>query len=221
MAPRRKYKKKRYRRRRKNNYNMAVSMRSPIPRMFKTKMRFCDHIYLDPGIGTISTQQFSCNGLYDPSEAVGNHQPYGYDQLAVLYDHYTVLGAKITVQCSPNPTATVPYIFGLYIDDNSTAASNYNTVQEIPENRWVVCHPTQTKTFSKSVSISKFLGIKDLLSNKEARGNTVGANPAEQCYFTLWCKTADETTNNPTANFIVNVEYIVVFTEPKELTGSS
>lgn len=222
MAPRRykkKGKKRSYGRRKKNSYNMALSTRSPFPRMYTTKLRYSEHITLDPGVATIATHQFSCNGLYDPNVSGGGHQPYGFDQLTPLYDHYTVIGAKIMLQFSPGTSATVPYIFGCYIDDNSSPATNYDTVQEIPENNWVVCAIDDTKTLTKKVSLKKFLGIKNLLSSKECQG-TDSSNPTEQAYFTLWTKAVDTTVNSPAVNVIVTIDYIAVWHEPKELIGS-
>lgn len=41
---------------------------------------------------------FRLNSLYDPNETGTGHQPRGYDELAAIYNSYTVLGAKWKVE---------------------------------------------------------------------------------------------------------------------------
>jgi hypothetical protein len=44
---------------------------------------------------TVGNQQtMRLNSIFDPNSAVGGHQPYGYDQLAALYNRYRVLRTR-------------------------------------------------------------------------------------------------------------------------------
>ena len=91
----------------------------------------CKHRYADQcsivytGSSGMITHSFSANGLYDPNLAVGGHQPMGFDEQMAIYDHYCVLGAKITVN---NITTLVsgaePMIWGINPSDGSGSIVN-------------------------------------------------------------------------------------------------
>ncbi len=61
------------------------------------KMRYFADVELDPGAGAMAAHIFSANGLFDPDITGVGHQPYSFDQWMAVYDHYHVVGAKISV----------------------------------------------------------------------------------------------------------------------------
>lgn len=111
----RKYKRKTYRKKRpstrvpkptntyrkiKGPFRSFVSA-DPFRPQMSVKLRFTDTTVLTSGLnGAIGDLiKFRLNSLFDPdfSAGIGQHQPYGYDQLATLYQRYKVTGALVEV----------------------------------------------------------------------------------------------------------------------------
>ena len=86
-----KQRRKRYSKKRLNIH----SFRSPVPLKMAATLLYSDQITLNPAAGTVSKHVFSANGLFDPNITGVGHQPRGFDQYMALYNHYTVIGARI------------------------------------------------------------------------------------------------------------------------------
>ena len=200
-----------------------LSSRYPLPYKQIRKLRYCDNVLINPPAILAATHVFSLNGMYDPDFThVVNHQPFLFDQMMVLYDHYTVLSAKISVTPINNST-NVPVIFGVLINDTATPPStSTTTLREQGNSRWNYAGDVNNqnrRTVSQVISISKYLGKKHLLENDDCRGSA-SANPAEQVYAHVWTGAADGISNPATFTYQITIEYIAVFTEPKELAPS-
>ncbi len=66
------------------------------PHMYVT-LRYAEPISTSVLTTAGSNQVFRLNSIFDPNAAVGGTQPYGYDQLATLYNRYRVLKTKYKV----------------------------------------------------------------------------------------------------------------------------
>jgi len=156
---------------------------------------------------------------HDPDFTGGGHQPMGFDEMIALYDHYTVVSAKITVTCFHNEN--VPMIWGIETKDNTTLSStNINYLQEKIGNRWTFMgEANKTKTLTKTVNCAKFLS-KDPMGNPEMQGSS-SANPVEGVNFLVWCGPAEAAAVDLSAKqFNVRLEYWAFFTEPHSLPNS-
>jgi hypothetical protein len=101
MRYKRRYKKRgRKRRSSARNYNTLVSVNknNPLPNNFVTKLRYHDSVPINAANGTVAGHVFRANSPYDPDYTASGHQPRYFDQIMPLYDHYQVLGSKITVK---------------------------------------------------------------------------------------------------------------------------
>jgi hypothetical protein len=63
------------------------------PHMYIT-LKYCEQVSTSVVTVAGSNQVFRLNSIFDPNAAVGGTQPYGYDQLAALYNRYRVLKAR-------------------------------------------------------------------------------------------------------------------------------
>ena len=212
----RNYKKKRtYKRKRKQ----LTLMKSPVQNKMFTKMRYYFETSFTTGVAGISyTHVVTANGLFDPDITSIGHQPRGFDQLMTLYDHYVVLGSKMTARITGNASAdVVPTNFGIAIKDSDTTSSNPNDYMEnssVTSTIWSAS--TASRQLTKSFSTKKFLGRTNVLSDPQLKGSTAG-NPTEQGYFHIFAfgQEAGSTYN-------VNgwVDYLVCLIEPKTPTQS-
>ena len=90
---RKNYRKGKYRKRK-----LISNTLSPMPCSFATKLTYSSNVSINPGAaGTPAAYVYRANGLYDPDLTGGGHQPRGYDQFTPMYNHWTVVGAKVTV----------------------------------------------------------------------------------------------------------------------------
>lgn len=215
------YKKRRYR---------PIPMH-PVPDRQIVKMKYADSVALDPGSsGNVSVHTFSCNSLYDPDVTGVGHQPKSFDEFENFYNHYTVLGSKIKVTfTSMDDSATAgSYAVGIYIDDNSTPPSTIIDLMEERKNSYKVVTAADSGKSSSIVtsklSCKKFFGMPSLIGESNYRGVmgnfAIGSSPIEQAYYQVWATALDATTDSAPIRLLVEIEYIAMLTERKELGRS-
>lgn len=200
----------------------GLSENYPLTKSFKFKTRYVDvNVAVNPGLGGVpGSYVFSLNSLFDPDISGIGHQPVGYDQMMVMYDHYTVIGARARVAATNQDTVNAQIIC-LQLKDNSTHVTNSETLLENGMNRWVLLGTegsgADTKQLSINCNLSKFFGRSVLQGDKY--NGTASSSPGDQCYLHL---TAIPITTSANAGIrcCVEIEYIAILTEPKTLQGS-
>lgn len=203
--------------------SLSQIRRYPLPLKLKRTLRYMEtSVGLNPGVaGSAADYVFSANGMYDPNITGIGHQPIGFDQYMSLYEHFTVIGAKISVVFQNTETTYLAWC-GIAVRPAATAIVDGQTTME---NGMCV-----VKAFDKAgttnsfgmltypLSIGKYMGRKSILSEDDFRG-TSGANPAEQVYFHVFAFPNNaQDIGQITAHVVI--DYIAVFTEPKEVAQS-
>ncbi len=192
------------------------------PASITRKLRYSQTVALSTTAGAItSTQVFRANDLYDPDFSGTGHQPMGFDQMMVWYNHFAVRRAKIIVNFK-NTTASPPTVC-IRVDADSSAITVVERIIElgacVQECLEVKGSYGANKQLSLSVDICKLQGVNPsaLTADANLRG-TSAASPAEVSYFhlTMWDTTA--TTGSCEADVIMEQE--AIFFEPRDLTQS-
>ncbi len=173
-------------------------------------MRYSTLINLDAGVGTTAVHVFRASSLFDPDFTGTGDQPRGLDQLMLLFDHYLVIGAKITIHGVG--LDTVGSIIGIALSDDSTSQTGLG-YQESRNRVYRVTSSQQPTTLSKTYSCKKFLGVSHPLGNKDFSG-TITTNPLENAFFHIYYFSNNVLTNPALTSFCVNIEFSVIFTEP-------
>lgn len=195
------------------------------PKRKMVRLRYVDEITMDAGAAGIQKHTFSANGMYDTDITGVGHQPHGFDQMMLAYDHYTVLGAKCTVTFIPAVTTpVVPGYFGVFVDDDSTL--NYGGAKDLLESaqgkgKIVLAGNTNDgnhKRVTRYFSAKKFFGKKYMVGAEGYRGST-SANPTEGAFFQIW-HAAIGGTDPGAVTMLVEIEFIAMLTEPKYLAQS-
>lgn len=196
----------------------------PIGLGFPKKMiithKYCENIAVTSNAGVLAKYQFSCNGMFDPNQTGTGHQPYYFDQMSALYDHYHVIGSRIKYTIVPYNTNTVPAYVGVYIDDDTTT-TNITDISVLAEQS--KCRfKTMTLNVNRPVYLNSRWSAKkafggSVLGNNSLQGTTT-ANPTEQQFYTLGIQSFGITTGS--FNVAVEVEYIAVWAEIKEVVQS-
>lgn len=191
------------------------------------RFRYAENVFLDPGAAdnTLWTYVFSANGMYDPNITGTGHQPRGFDQWNIFYDHYVVIKSKITVQFTMNDQigTNSNAMVGIMLTDDGSVPTNGTDVAESNHTRWRWIGNTEGRKASTQLSMHvkphKFLGRSKPLSDSQLKAS-FSANPTEQCYFNLFAAGYDGAENTDPIECFVVIEYTAVLIEPKDITSS-
>jgi len=196
----------------------------PVKKM--VRLKYISSVSIDPGTGSYGVHSLRANSMFDPNLSGAGHQPMGFGQQMSYYDHFTVLGSKITVrQMADNVTNATPGMFIVMLSDEPSPT--FSSVDELLESRGCNFNlksaglisgfnaqtiPTVTKTYSAR----KFFG-PDFLDDKYQ--GTAATNPDDMAYFHIYYVSVNG--NNPgAATFVYEIQYIALLTEPKNIVGS-
>lgn len=187
------------------------------------KLPYCETInYVTAGaVGAASAYVFSANGLYDPNITGTGHQPMGFDQLMLFYEHYTVTKVKATVNFQ-NTDVDDNVFVGLLLAPDATIETNASKLVEngllVQKHLLPYSNYGSACSLSISADISKINGKKDVKTEDDFRGD-VSANPVEQTYLHVFAY-APFTVNTVAVAFEVILEYEAIFTEPRKMIQS-
>lgn len=209
-----------------NSLSYPISSKTlGIPTTQVVRMRYATDVQLVLGLpGLIGYHYFRANSIYDPDYTATGHTMAGYNNMFALYNHYLVLGSKITVTWSNGAgetAADVPCRVGTFIDaDASIAATNYYELLENGKGTSKViatgnANLHQTTKTTAIYSPKKFFNIQDPKDLRESLGSQFGANPSEGAFFAVWAQPIGSYTANLTANVIIDM--VVSFGEPKTI----
>jgi len=170
--------------------------------------------------GVVATQVFAANGLYDPDITGSGHQPMGFDQLMLSYNHYTVTEARLICTFHNLVTTSSP-IVSVKVDGSATPITVVDQILEWGLNTHSTLEAKgtfgSTKVLEGKVKIARFEGVDDVLDVIDLRGS-VAANPAELTYFHVQTWDNSSTTTSILVEFVL--EFSAVFTEPRVLSES-
>jgi len=176
-------------------------------------------ISLTSTTGALATYRFNANGMYDPNTSGTGHQPLFFDQMTALYNHYTVIGSRITLTVMNQTSSGVAGTVGvIYNDDTATAYTDITGFgeQSAGRTRMIPGGANTTFVLGLKYSAKKTFG-GSILSNTSLQG-TASANPSEASYFDIGYQCTGTGTNALIVK--VHVSYIAVWSEIKDI-GSS
>lgn len=178
------------------------------------------YVALNPGAaGAISVSTFMVNSGNDPTDTTGSGQPLGWDQLAGLYERYSVIGAKIVVEAT-SADATHPIALGIHANQYQTNLTTYEHYKEQPMTQMRLMTPEQDKiVLGMKFPISKFYGHRKFLTD-ERLSSLVTANPEDKVYCHLFAQPVDQATDTGAVHCVVTMYQTIVFFAPRVLARS-
>ncbi len=196
---------------------------NPLPFKLVTRLSYHSKYTLTGGAAdAMAIQVINASSLYDPDYTGTGHQPLGFDQLMPIYDHYVVLGAKITVRFNHayrnGPYAALVGVSGGAVVTPKTTATEYIEQGGAVHANMGISQSTQV-VLNNFYSPKIHMGIPDPQSSDKLHG-TISANPVDGWFFHIWATNAvtGETVTSVVAD--VTVEYLAAFIEPQELAQS-
>lgn len=228
------YGKRNYRRKRNSRRKRRRTRRRRTTRMPKSMPfgyrkivthRYVEHLIdIDSGTGgTPASYVFSANGVYDPNITGTGHQPLGFDQMMLMYNHATVVSSKMTCKFI-NTDASYPTNVYIHLQDSSSISSDTQNIRENGRAIWGMCAAAGTTGFQKVLSMpfstAKFFGRKGGdITNDDMFRSSSSSNPTEQAYYHLTVEPPFGIDLSAT-RIEVMITYKVIWTEPHPLTAS-
>jgi len=206
-----------------NQLSMIVEPWMPLfPPRTTRRLRYSDDVSLSSSSGVVSSYVYAANDLYDPDRTGSGHQPMGFDQMMVFYNHFCVVRARIKVifksaagaagtacirqDASPTPLTSINQIleFGGLVQTTLETIGGFGANKEI----------------ELGLSVARLQGVSEsaITADSTLRGSAA-ASPTEITYFHLHLWNAAGVTC--TANVAVILEQEAVFMEPRDATLSS
>lgn len=209
-------------------------MGTGLPQKVLVKHRYVESFaVITEAIGTSARVAYVADGMTNPRLTVGGlgtvfsfnptaaHQPLYFDQYNNLYDHYTILGSKITFKIRNRSGAlSNAFSFCAHRDDNTTAiATTAQRAAEQTQGRSIVAmsgNQNESKNITLKYSAKKTFG-GSILANEALQGNDAG-NPNEGQYFVVTFTPIPEATLNIYVD--VEIEYVAIWRELREVAQS-
>ena len=142
----------------------------------------------------------------------------GFDQLMAMYQKYNVLSSKITVE--PH-NQTGPVVLGLsLVRALSTPYADYAALNENGQTVHRLIPSNYTVPFSLSLAqrTSTTFGVRDLTDEPDLAGSAA-ADPVTPLQFVVFAQDPNS-TSICTVQFVVTIEYDVLFVQPAALAQS-
>lgn len=160
------------------------------------------------------------NGMFDPEVALGGHQPYYFDQIGALYNHFTVIKSKMTVRAVPvdDPVAgaAAPLMLSLFVDDDTTSLGTTLSNRERTGAQIKMLLPGQQQSPSVVYFNAQKMFGGNVMDNDELQG-TVASDPAEEAIFFAYFSSGDPSGQ---VKVFIDIEYTAVWDELKSLPES-
>lgn len=182
------------------------------PDTLSTTLVYADSFLLASSAGTPCPYKvYNLASVYDPDAAIGGGQPTYFDQLAVIYGRYKVVGAKITATFNRGTTAAAnlgPWVCGVQTGDPTISSTSAGSLISSPNTGWkLVSQDSASQTVVATYSAKNT--FPDQMDNIQAR---VTGNPAIGWYGKVFA-TPQGVTVATDINCVVIIEYRVVFSE--------
>lgn len=229
MPRRRRYRRRRPRR--KKRYGRRKRRKQRIPRLpfgrskvVRHRMCLTDVIVTTPS-ALPAQHVFRTNSLYDPDyTSLTGPQPFWYDEMSLIYNHWTVIGFKIKITARQNSNITTALLMCLDSDSSSIgtpeavrARMEQGTCKKRIINGANQAGDTSICRMSYACAPNKFLGIPNPVGNSLVRGTNT-SNPEEEAYLKIVAYPLQ--AGVASLSLFCELEYIAVWTEPKNAAGS-
>lgn len=169
-------------------------------------------------LGYYNSFDFRGNGPYDPEAALGGGQPYGFDQLAAIYQRYRCYASKIRVKVhNLTGSSTTPYFMAVFPYATGAAPTDagwYVNAAEQPYSRYVTRNAFDSSPTLKSVmSTAKIYGVnKTMVKSDTQFQSLVSTTPSYEWFWKVsFGQISPTVTSANTFNLQIDITYYMEF----------
>lgn len=204
------------------------------PNQMRVKLRYCA-VFNAPVAATAAgaapgyAASFRANSVFDPDAAIGGSSATGFSQWSQFYQKYTVVGSKMSLRVLDQDTGTATTgtlngLYGITLRDSAAPISPPTVIALVTDSDAVHSGYDSwhaAAAISKSVTVSKYFGVENILDNNElsgSTGTTLGSNPGREIFYYMWLSQAPGTGSATQAMLCqVFITYDVIFSTPADL----
>jgi len=189
---------------------------APIASRFITKMKYSQTFSVS---GTLTTPyQFNLNSIFDPDRTGTGTQPYGHDQLEVLYNRYRVISTSYVIS-GYNPNN--PIRLCVFPSNNTSIVGSLSEACMIPRAKFIHQNPAAAQKLVKGrVYLPALIGRnKHQYMADDDYQATFGASPNELAILNIY---SAGTLDGPVSgtSLTITLEYTVELFDVKQLPAS-
>lgn len=194
------------------NVNRALT---PFAQRYITKMKYSEAYNLS-ALNAYS-QIMRINSLWDPNATGLGHQPYGFDQLAGIYNRYRVISCSYVITAY---NGTNPIRFGVLPANDTPPVSGISELCENPRAKFAIQFPGGSTQYIKGkVNMPSMTGRSKIQYMSDDRYQSeVTTNPLEVVLLYITGQTMVDSSVDIQLN--VTLDFTVEFFDPKPIDQS-
>lgn len=193
------------------------------------RFKYAQQIAIDPAATEARGYVFRASSPFQPDFTGTSgtaHQPMGWDQWTVFYNRYIVVRSKCRFSVIPTESialGTGAGIITIMVSDSSATTTTIETQIEDGKSKYKLFGTLGSNpvTVRHTYDVKKHVGIKDY---KDQAGGSYGAqfdaSPSDAWYFLCHYGCIQDAADALVQYFLVEIEYLVYFCEPKNLPQS-
>lgn len=173
-----------------------------------TRLKYVEQVSINTTANIFSDYQYRLNSLFDPNLTGTGHQPYGFDQMATMYNRYRVFKVNYTITVEPNNTNTGLMAVICNNTTNSLSGADAGYIMELPRSRYLSLKIDEPTVIRGSIYLPKLNGDPAIRYKSDDRFQAVvTTNPAEAMILHMCLAPTISTTTRVTFQFTYHAEF--------------
>lgn len=187
------------------------------------------NLYLASGVaGVLGIVYFSANDMFDPNRSGTGHQPLGFDQLMLYYNHFIVLKSHIRVKFATQEITAAyagPMHVGITLADTNSLGTGLNQVMEQPFTTSTQLTLTQTKgkgfvELEARFDARTWYNVDNPRDALATLAGSSGASPSDEVFYCIWVCDHNAADSTRDVALTVELDLLTEYYEPQELASS-
>lgn len=204
--------------RRTVNVNRSLQ---PFGQRYLCKLKYSDNFIINP-LSPVIPYQLRLNSIFDPNLTGVGHQPYGFDQLALLYNRYRVYACKWNLRFQTYTAGVNYYLCAFPSNDPPSSISNFDDIREKPRSKYVMQMSGNTPvTLRGKISLPSLTGrTKSQYMADDRYQATFTNDPQEVMLLNIFAFNAGSLTSQPNGLCTAELTYYIECFDPNVLAQS-
>ena len=192
------------------------------PTSVKRRLRYASSVSINSVSGVPGHHLLRANDLFDPDYTGTGHQPMGFDQMMIFYDHFVVTKSSLTATFINSATNTPSKVF-IRVDGNNVTVPSTEDLSELGGNIYDILTVQGStgaiKSLTMSVDIAKYHGQSiTAMTAAESLIGSATSSPTDGIYFHISQFSPTGTTVSIGVQFVL--EFEAIFFEPRTPSAS-